>query len=89
MVLRFFPNVKFPNTKLPTVTLPKIICSNNQISELINVRNDKFLNWYLFELPIFDCTKFLNPQFLKNKIFEQKLVVPGVILSSLDLTNLT
>jgi hypothetical protein len=55
-----FPNVKFPNTKFPNDILPKFICSNYQISELINVRKVKFLNWYLFELPISERTKFLN-----------------------------
>jgi hypothetical protein len=49
------------------------ICSNYQFSNVQNFRMYK-----IFELSI-----------LEYKIFEQKLVVTGVILLSLDLTNLT
>jgi hypothetical protein len=68
--------------------------SEHQISER------QIAEIHLFELPNFQteiCSKsqifeliFVRiTNFRTYKIFEQKLVVPGVILSSLDLTNLT
>jgi hypothetical protein len=58
-VLRFFPNSKFLNAKISNVILPnfeqksnfqKVICSNNQISELIIVRISCFRNVKLLNI---------------------------------------
>jgi hypothetical protein len=54
----FFPNVKLQNAKFPTVTLPNFKSSNGQMFEWAKVRHVIISNRQMFELPIFECTKF-------------------------------
>jgi hypothetical protein len=76
-VLRFFPNSKLQNSKFPNVTLPnfeqksnfrKVICSNNQISELIIVRISCFRNVKLSNLFVSETS---NCRTTSSNLFEQ------------------
>jgi hypothetical protein len=78
-VLRYFPECQVSEHQISERHIAEI-----HLFELPNFRTDKCSKSQIFELIFVRITNFRA-----YKIFEQKLVVPGVILSSLDLTNLT
>jgi hypothetical protein len=79
MVLRYFFECQVSEHQISERHIAEI-----HLFELPNFRTDKCSKSQIFELIFVRITNFRT-----YKIFEQKLVVPGVILSSLDLTNLT
>jgi hypothetical protein len=78
-VLRFFSESQVAECKISDRQF-----SENHLFEQPNFQTDKCSKRQIFELIFVRITNFRM-----CKIFEQKLVLTGVILSSLDLTNLT